>query len=70
MRFNDSLQIYFQFFVKAVAELSDFTVEKEFKAYIYITNLKKKEKKKMGKRKQYMINVLNGRKEICGLNQV
>ena len=32
MRFNDSLQICFQFFVKAVAELSGFTVEKEFKA--------------------------------------
>ena len=32
MRFNDSLQICFQFFVKAVAVLSDFTVEKEFKA--------------------------------------
>ena len=32
MHFNDSLQIYFQFFVKAVAELSGFTVEKEFKA--------------------------------------
>ena len=32
MRFNDSLQICFQFFVKAVAELSEFTVENEFKA--------------------------------------
>ena len=30
--YNDSLQIYFQFFVKEVAELSGFTVEKEFKA--------------------------------------
>ena len=32
MRFNDFLRICFQFFVKAVAELRDFTVEKEFKA--------------------------------------
>ena len=39
MRFNDSLQICFQFFAKAVVELSDFTVEKEFKA---IGNVKKK----------------------------
>ena len=31
MRFNNSLQICFQFFVKAVAKLSDFTVIKEFK---------------------------------------
>ena len=31
MRFNNSLQICFQFFVKAVADLSEFTVEKEFK---------------------------------------
>ena len=32
MGFNNSLQICFQFLGKAVAELSDFTVEKEFKA--------------------------------------
>ena len=31
MRFNNSLQIWIQFFVKAVAELSDFQVEKGFK---------------------------------------
>ena len=32
MRFNNSLRICFQFFIKAVVKLSDFTVEKEFKA--------------------------------------
>ena len=32
MSFNNSLQICFQFFVKAVAELSDFIAEKKFKA--------------------------------------
>ena len=31
MRFNKSLQIWFQSFVKAAAKLSNFTVEKEFK---------------------------------------
>ena len=51
MRFNDSLEIYFQFFVKTVAELSDFTVEKEFKAirniyiYNYIYNAKRESMK-------------------------
>ena len=32
MHFINSLQIWFQFFVRAVAKLSDFTVEKELKA--------------------------------------
>ena len=32
MRFNNSIQICFKFFVKTISELSDFTVEKEFKA--------------------------------------